>query len=164
MPFFARTIFGFVLKLVDAASLSGLLPTRSRPSRLCATLLATRDRAPGRTLQESDIELDQATSSHRHSGTFRSSSPSSQRPSSHESSYYRLGLSRAKRKLNDVSPSFGLIHRRAVSFFWKAFFYLGIENTLNGRRPRLVHGPRAGRAPRGAKRLWFNAMYGSNAG
>ena len=27
-------------------------------------------------------------------------------------------------------------------FFWKA--YLPIENTLNGKRPRLVHGPRAG--------------------
>jgi hypothetical protein len=29
-----------------------------------------------------------------------------------------------------------------VPFFWKA--YLQIENTLNGKRPRLVHGPRAG--------------------
>jgi hypothetical protein len=28
------------------------------------------------------------------------------------------------------------------SFFWEA--YLPIENTLNGKRPRLVHGPRAG--------------------
>ena len=27
-------------------------------------------------------------------------------------------------------------------FFWKA--YLPIENTLNGKRPRLVHRPRAG--------------------
>ena len=31
-------------------------------------------------------------------------------------------------------------------FFWRA--YLPTENTLNGRRPRLVHGPRAGPAPR----------------
>ncbi len=46
---------------------------------------------------------------------------------------------------------------------WKA--YLPIENTLNGKRPRLVHRPRAGPAPRGGlKRLWFDAMHGSYTG
>ena len=36
-------------------------------------------------------------------------------------------------------------------FFWKA--YLPIENTLNGKRPRLVHGPRAGPTPRGGQQV-----------
>jgi hypothetical protein len=38
-----------------------------------------------------------------------------------------------------------------LSLFWKA--YLPIENTLNGKRPRLVHRPRAGPAPRVAKKI-----------
>ncbi len=36
------------------------------------------------------------------------------------------------------------------AFFWKA--YLPIENTLNGKRPRLVHRPRAGSTPTDALR------------
>jgi hypothetical protein len=39
----------------------------------------------------------------------------------------------------------GLGHARAADFFWKA--YLPIENTLNGKRPSLVHRPRAGSTP-----------------
>ena len=47
-------------------------------------------------------------------------------------------------------------------FFWKA--YLPIEDTLNGKRPRLVHGPRAGSTPRGASKLRFDSMHGTYAG
>ncbi len=36
----------------------------------------------------------------------------------------------------------GRLGQGRLFFFWKA--YLPIENTLNGKRPRLVHGPRAG--------------------
>jgi hypothetical protein len=42
-------------------------------------------------------------------------------------------------------------HRQVTPFFWKA--YLPIENTLNGKRPRLVHGPRAGPTPGGQKAM-----------
>ena len=38
-----------------------------------------------------------------------------------------------------------------MSLFFGKHIYRSIENTLNGKRPRLVHGPRAGPAPRGAR-------------
>ena len=44
------------------------------------------------------------------------------------------------------------VHYPVFVFFWKAY-YLPIENTLNGKRPRLVHGPRAGPTPSGGQQV-----------
>ena len=41
--------------------------------------------------------------------------------------------------------------------------YLPIEDTLNGKRPNLVHRPRAGSAPRGVKSSRFDAVSRSYA-
>ncbi len=59
-----------------------------------------------------------------------------------ESLQYRLNVAQEENRSERVTlldPGVILDDDR---FFWKAC--LPIENTLHGRRPRLVHGPRAG--------------------